>query len=94
MDERLLERAGRNQQILEAHDFYGIDSRIDQVMQGLGIDAFGKDRRVSDCSGGQRSKIILAKLLLESPDVLLLDEPTNYLDTEHIEWLIGFLNDF
>lgn len=94
MDERLLERAGQNQQTLETHDFYGIDSRIDQVMQGLGIDTLGKNRRVSDCSGGQRSKIILAKLLLENPDVLLLDEPTNYLDTKHIEWLIDFLNGF
>ena len=45
-------------------------------------------------SGGQRSKIILAKMLLENPDVILLDEPTNYLDTAHIEWLIEYLNDF
>lgn len=43
---------------------------------------------------GQRSKIILAKMLLENPDVILLDEPTNYLDTAHIEWLIEYLNDF
>lgn len=63
-------------------------------MSGLGIDALGSDRQVSECSGGQRSKIILAKLLLEKPDVLLLDEPTNYLDTEHIEWLIDYLNGF
>lgn len=94
LDDKLLERAGRCQQTLEARDFYGIDSRIDQVMHGLGIDVLGKERQVSECSGGQRSKIILAKLLLENPDVLLLDEPTNYLDTEHIEWLIDFLNDF
>lgn len=94
MDEQLLEQAGRYQEILEAHDFYNLDTQIEQVMQGLGIDSLGKNRQVSDCSGGQRSKIILAKLLLEKPDVLLLDEPTNYLDTEHIEWLTDFLNDF
>lgn len=94
LDEKLLDKAGRIQEKLEAADFYNLDTKIDQVMQGLGINALGKDREVSQCSGGQRSKIILAKLLLENPDVLLLDEPTNYLDTEHIDWLTDFLNDF
>ena len=93
-DDALLAKAGKYQEQLEAADFYGLDVKIDQVMTGLGIDALGKERQVSSCSGGQRSKIILAKLLLEEPDVLLLDEPTNYLDTEHIEWLIGYLNEF
>lgn len=87
-------KAGKYQEQLEAADFYGLDVKIDHVMTGLGIDVLGKERQVSRCSGGQRSKIILAKLLLEEPDVLLLDEPTNYLDTEHIEWLIGYLNEF
>ena len=45
-------------------------------------------------SGGQRAKVILAKLLLENPDVLLLDEPTNFLDKEHVEWLSDFLKNF
>ncbi|KRL37981.1 ABC-F family ATP-binding cassette domain-containing protein [Liquorilactobacillus uvarum] len=94
MDEKLMEKAGRYQEQLEAKDFYEIQTHIEQVMAGLGIDAIGKDHKVSQCSGGQRSKIILAKLLLEKPDVLLLDEPTNYLDTEHIEWLINYLNSF
>lgn len=93
-DDELLEKAGKIQENLEAHDFYDIDTKINQVMVGLGIDALGKDRQVSECSGGQRSKIILAKLLLEDPDVLLLDEPTNYLDVEHIEWLTEYLNSF
>ncbi|KRN08694.1 ABC-F family ATP-binding cassette domain-containing protein [Liquorilactobacillus mali] len=94
MDESLLDKAGRYQEQLEAGEFYEIETKIEQVMSGLGIDAIGKDRQVDQCSGGQRSKIILAKLLLENPDVLLLDEPTNYLDVEHIEWLINYLNDF
>ncbi len=94
MNDELLEKAGRYQEQLEAGSFYEIETRIAQVMTGLGIDAIGKERQVDQCSGGQRSKIILAKLLLEEPDVLLLDEPTNYLDTEHIEWLIGYLRDF
>ena len=63
-------------------------------MNGLGLNDIGKDQVVSEMSGGQRSKIILAKMLLENPDVILLDEPTNYLDTAHIEWLIDYLNDF
>lgn len=92
--DQLLEKAGRYQELLEAGDFYELETKIDQVMTGLGIDALGKEREVSSCSGGQRSKIILAKLLLEQPNVLLLDEPTNYLDTQHIEWLIGYLNSF
>ena len=94
MDQKLLDKAGQCQEKLEAGDFYEIETKINQVMIGLGIDALGKDRQVSACSGGQRSKIILAKLLLEEPDVLLLDEPTNYLDTQHIEWLSGYLNAF
>lgn len=93
LDEHLLDQAGYYQEKLDAADFYNIDTKIDQVMMGLGLTALGKDRQVSDCSGGQRSKIILAKLLLEQPDVLLLDEPTNYLDTEHIEWLQDYLNE-
>lgn len=93
-DDELLTHAGQLQADLEAHDFYNLETKIEQVASGLGIDAIGLDRDVSQLSGGQRSKIILAKLLLEQPDMLLLDEPTNYLDVNHIEWLSGYLNDF
>ncbi|KIS03980.1 ABC-F family ATP-binding cassette domain-containing protein [Paucilactobacillus wasatchensis] len=94
MDDKMLERAGRYQEQLEARNFYDIETEIERVMSGLGLNEIGPDHVVSEMSGGQRSKIILAKLLLESPDVILLDEPTNYLDTAHIDWLITYLNDF
>ncbi|KRO17862.1 ABC-F family ATP-binding cassette domain-containing protein [Lacticaseibacillus saniviri] len=93
-DDQLLEKAGEIQATLEAKNFYEIDTEILRVATGLGIDAIGMDHDVSKLSGGQRSKLILAKLLLEQPDMLLLDEPTNYLDTNHIEWLTTYLNEF
>lgn len=94
MDDELLTKAGRLQEQLDAHNFYDIETEVERVMNGLGLTEIGKDHVVSEMSGGQRSKIILAKMLLEQPDVILLDEPTNYLDTAHIEWLIDYLNDF
>lgn len=85
--------AAKYQEQLEIHDFYLIDTQIEQVADGLGLLAIGLDRPIDKMSGGQRAKVILAKLLLEKPDVLLLDEPTNFLDKEHILWLSNYLAD-
>ncbi|MBU9720109.1 MULTISPECIES: ABC-F family ATP-binding cassette domain-containing protein [Bacillaceae] len=92
--EKLLEEVGTIQDMLTNNDFYTIDAKVEEVARGLGLDEIGLDRDVNDLSGGQRTKILLAKLLLEKPDILLLDEPTNYLDEQHIEWLKRYLQEY
>lgn len=93
-NESLYEKASDYQNLLVNRGFYEIDSTILKVSAGLGINALGMDTPLKNLSGGQRAKVILAKLLLENPDVLLLDEPTNFLDKEHVEWLSDFLKSF
>ena len=92
--EFLMEETGSIQETLEHHDFYIIDSKVDEIGRALGLADIGMDRDVTELSGGQRTKVLMGKLLLEKPDILLLDEPTNYLDAEHIEWLKRYLNEY
>ncbi|MFU2163929.1 ABC-F family ATP-binding cassette domain-containing protein [Streptococcus pluranimalium] len=90
----LMEEVGELQDRLESRDFYTLDAKIDEVARALGVMDFGMDSDVTELSGGQRTKVLLAKLLLEKPDILLLDEPTNYLDAEHIDWLKRYLQNY
>ncbi len=90
----LMEELGVIQDLLMAHDFYTTDARVEEVGRALGLAELGLDRQVTELSGGQRTKVLLGKLLLEKPDILLLDEPTNYLDTVHIEWLKRYLQEY
>ena len=92
--ETLMEEMGTIQDLLMAHDFYIIDAKVEEVGRALGLDAVGLDTDVTELSGGQRTRVLLGKLLLEKPDILLLDEPTNYLDKEHIEWLKRYLQEY
>ena len=90
----MMEELGTIQDMLDSHDFYVIDSKVEEVARALGLLDLGLEHDVTDLSGGQRMKVLLAKLLLEKPDILLLDEPTNYLDEEHITWLKRYLQEY
>ena len=90
----MLEEVGVIQDMLDHNDFYIIDAKVEEVARGLGLTDIGLDKEVDELSGGQRTKILLAKLLLEKPEILLLDEPTNYLDEAHIEWLRRYFQEY
>lgn len=92
--EQLMNEVGEISEILEHNGFYMIDTKINEIASGLGLLDLGLDTYVNKLSGGQRSKVLLAKLLLENPMVLILDEPTNYLDEQQIAWLVNFLSNY
>lgn len=85
---------GTLQEELDREDFYNIDTKINNVMMGLGLNVLGVNTSIEKLSGGQRTKVLLAKLLLSGSELLLLDEPTNYLDKEHVEWLSQYLESY
>ena len=90
----MMEELGTIQDLLMAHDFYVIDAKVEEIARAFELTELGLDKDVAELSGGQRTKVLLAKLLLEKPDSLLLDEPTNYLDVQHIEWLKRYLQEY
>jgi len=90
----LMEDVGQLQEMLDHSGFYRLDSRIEEYANGLGLREIGLDKDVGELSGGQRTKVLLTKLLLESPMILILDEPTNFLDEHHIVWLTNLLQKY
>ncbi|HHY70534.1 MAG TPA: ABC-F family ATP-binding cassette domain-containing protein [Thermoanaerobacterales bacterium] len=90
--ESLMHRYSTLFENFKASGGFEVDSRIRGVIRGLGFD--DENIPVSNLSGGQKTRLALGRVLLESPDLLLLDEPTNYLDLESIQWLEGFLKDY
>ncbi len=96
MDEmdRLISKTSNMQDKLNDSGFYEMEANIKKVANGLGINNIGYDSTISTLSGGQRGKVMLARLLLGDYDIIMLDEPTNFLDLEHIEWLAKYLETF
>lgn len=90
----MMEDVGELQEILDSSGYYTIDTKISEYANGLGLGEIGLDRDVTELSGGQRAKVLLAKVLLENPMILILDEPTNFLDENHINWLTQFLQNY
>jgi len=87
----LADRYDRLNEQLRHHNAYNVDHRIEQVLDGLGFCEEEYARPVDTFSGGQQSRLMLAKLLLAAPDVMLLDEPSNHLDIEATRWLEDYL---
>jgi energy-dependent translational throttle protein EttA len=90
--EKVLEEQSRIQDKIDASNAWDIDSRLELAMDALRLPP--PDADVTKLSGGERRRVALCRLLLQSPDLLLLDEPTNHLDTESVAWLERFLKDY
>ncbi len=87
----LADRYDRLNEMLRQYDAYNVDHRVEEVLDGLGFRKADYDRPVETFSGGQQSRVMLAKLLLAAPDVMLLDEPSNHLDIAATRWLEDYL---
>ena len=93
-DDALLAEYGQAQETFELAGGYEYELNIQQVLQGLGFDATQRQLPLSHCSGGQKTRALLARLLLEKPELLILDEPSNHLDIDALEWLESALRNW
>ncbi len=93
-DMSVMDEYGNLQDKFEHSGGYDYETRIKQTLDGLGFTQENRDSIVGTLSGGQKTRALLAKLLLQAPDLLILDEPTNHLDVEAIDWLEGLLADW
>ncbi len=92
--EEAVARYGSLEEAFERQGGYTYEVQIKQTLSGLGFEESDYHRPITQLSGGQRTRALLAKILLESPDVMMLDEPTNHLDIQAVEWLESFLKDW
>jgi ATP-binding cassette subfamily F protein 3 len=92
--EELLHKLSDKQHEFEALDGYNIEYKAHEILAGLGFSEADTHRKLSQFSGGWRMRVMLAKILLQAPDILLLDEPTNHLDLPSIQWLEDYLKAF
>ncbi len=92
--DRLIKKSSKLSEELVEEGFYDLDSKIKKVANGLGVNKFGYNTVIGTLSGGERAKLMLSRLLLTENDIMLLDEPTNFLDIEHVDWLVKYLNSF
>lgn len=92
--DQIITKLSNLQEEFEALDGYSIQYKAEQILAGLGFTAEQTQRKLSSFSGGWRMRVMLAKILLQQPDLLLLDEPTNHLDLPSIKWLEEYLNAF
>lgn len=90
----LLERYARRSDWFKDHGGYEMETRIRSVLHGMGFGEFSPDTPISTLSGGQKTRLALARILLQAPDLLMLDEPTNYLDIATLTWLEDYLRGY
>ncbi|MCM3135367.1 ABC-F family ATP-binding cassette domain-containing protein [Paenibacillus polysaccharolyticus] len=90
----LLERYARRSDWFKDHGGYEMETRIRSVLHGMGFGEFAPDTPISTLSGGQKTRLALARILLQAPDLLMLDEPTNYLDIATLTWLEDYLRGY
>ncbi|MGO1371379.1 MAG: ribosomal protection-like ABC-F family protein, partial [Senegalia sp. (in: firmicutes)] len=92
--EELMDKYSRLQEEFSEKNGYGYKSEIRGVLKGLGFSEAEFDKPINNLSGGQKSRVLLSKLLLKKPDLLLLDEPTNHLDIDAINWLEKYIKEY
>ncbi len=92
--EEVLERYARRSDWFREQGGFEINTRINSVLHGMGFGEFPSDTKIATLSGGQKTRLALARILLQSPDLLMLDEPTNYLDIPTLTWLEGYLRSY